>query len=257
MNWALPQAYAGEKGPRPLRGGPPGLTLNANSGYASVQMALEIPIEEVSTIAAIRTLPVASVDDLIAALAGAPLISDPKEMTAYIAKQLPSLSAKQLSPVLDTLYMLYYIRGLSGATEGRFLNDLMDGIHELPDLKLTHQDLAKLRARFKKLLSINTLTAISKAARLQRDGERLYCESKILSDIRPVFGPDPTASPVGAVLTHTLKLLYHLGKEHKEFHVVLDSDDLEALNDVIIRARFKDKSLRNFLDSTKLPNLGD
>src|ERR1039457_7301856 len=87
-------------------------------------MALEIPIEEASTIAAIRTLPVASVDDLIAGLAGAPLILDPKEMTAYIAKQLPTLSTKQLSPVLDTLYSLYYIRGLSGATDTRFLNDL-------------------------------------------------------------------------------------------------------------------------------------
>ena len=231
------------------------MTLKANNGYASVQMALEIPIEEASTIAAIRTLPVASVDDLIAGLAGAPLISDPKEMTAYIAKQLPTLSTKQLSPVLDTLYSLYYIRGLSGATDTRFLNDLMDAIRER--LKLTQQEVAKLQVRFKKLLSINTLTAISKAARLQRDGERLYCESKIMSDIRPVFGPDPSESPVGAVLTHTLKLVYHLGKEHKEFHVVLDSDDLESLKDVIIRARFKDKSLRNLLDRTKLPNLGD
>jgi hypothetical protein len=220
-------------------------------------MALDIPIEEAPTIAVISTLPAASVDDLIAALTDAPLISDPKAMTAYISKRLPSISAKQMSPVLDTLYMLYYVRGLSGATETRFLSDLMNGVRELPGLKLTQQELTKLQARFKKLLSIKTLTAISKAARLQRDGERLYCESKILSDMRPVFGPDPTASPVGAVLTHTLKLVYHLGKEHKEFHVVLDSDDLESLNDVIIRARFKDKSLRNFLDRAKLPNLSD
>jgi hypothetical protein len=220
-------------------------------------MALEIPAEEAVTIAAIRTLPVASVDDLIAALMSAPLISDPKEMTAHITKQLPSLSAKQLAPVLDTLYTLYYIRGLSGATEARFLSDLMEGIREHPNFKLTQQELAKLQARFKKLLSISTLTAISKAARLQRDGERLYCESKIISDVRPVFGSDPTASPVGAVLIHTLKLVYHLGKEHKEFHIVLDSEDLEALNDVIIRARFKDRSLRNFLNRSKLPNLGD
>jgi hypothetical protein len=178
-------------------------------------------------------------------------------MTAHITKQLPSLSAEQLAPVVDTLYTLYYIRGLSGATETRFLSDLMEGIRELPNFKLTQQELAKLQARFKKLLSISTLTAISKAARLQRDGERLYCESKIVSDVRPVFGSDPTASPVGAVLIHTLKLVYHLGKEHKEFHVVLDSEDLEALNDVIIRARFKDRSLRNFLNRSKLPNLGD
>jgi hypothetical protein len=198
-----------------------------------------------------------SLEQFIAALKAAPPVSNAQEMAERIAKQVPAIPMERLTSALDTLYTLYYIRELSGVDPATFLEDLMDGIRISTDPRLVRKDLAKLRTLLDKLLSIDTLNTVSKAARLQRDGERLYCTAKILSDIRPLFGSDPTARPLGAVLTHTIKLGYHEGKEHNEFHVVLDSDDLEALADVVERARLKDKTLRNLLRETKLPNLGD
>jgi hypothetical protein len=91
---------------------------------------------------------------------------------------------------------------------------------------------------------------------LQRDGERLYCDAKILSDIRPVFGDKPTVRPVGAVVTHTLRIGYHLGGDHREFHIILDVQDLEALKVAVDRAQAKDKTLRALLKDIKLPDLG-
>ncbi len=44
---------------------------------------------------------------------------------------------------------------------------------------------------------------------------------------------------------NTLKLGYHEGGEHREFHIVLDCVDLEALGSVINRAQAKDATLRN------------
>ena len=113
-----------------------------------------------------------------------------------------------------------------------------------------------LPERFEKLLNINLLNTLSKAGRLQRDGERLYCDAKILSDIRPVFGPKPTVMPPGAVVTHTLRIGYHEGGDHKEFYVILDADDLEALKNTVTRAEAKDKVLRQLLKTAKLSDLG-
>ena len=91
-------------------------------------------------------------------------------------------------------------------------------------------------------MDIEALKTIAKAARLQRDGERLYCTGKTLSDIRPVFGTDPAARPLGTVLTHTLKIAYHQGSERLEFHVILDSTDLEELAEAIrLRARGREE----------------
>ena len=47
------------------------------------------------------------------------------------------------------------------------------------------------------------------------------------------------------------------GRDHLETQIVLDSDDLDTLADVVRRAQLKEKTLRNFLKRSKLPNLGD
>jgi hypothetical protein len=220
-------------------------------------MALEIPEEDSGSIATLKAFPPASLERFVAALKSAPLTTDPKEMAAHVARQVPSIPSEQLERVIDTLYTLYYIRDLSGVKHSRFINDLMAGIQNSPHLQTPSKGLSKLRTALEKLLDIDTLNTISKAARLQRDGERLYCVAKVLSDVRPVFKNDPAAQPIGAVLTHTLKVGYHEGREHKEFHVILDSDDLTALGEVVRRAEAKDKSLREFLKNAGLPNLGE
>lgn len=220
-------------------------------------MALDIPKEDTGSIVAIKTLTPAAIEKLVSALKTAQPVSDAREMAASIAAHVPSITMAQLSRVLETLYTLYYIRELSGVKHPTFLEDLMDGIRSNPNLQLSTKDVPKLRSVLEKLLTIETLLTVSKAARLQRDGERLYCQSKIASDILPVFGSDASVPPVGAVLNHTLRIAYHEGGDHKEFHIVLDSDDLNALRDVIQRAQEKDKTLRALLKTINLPNLGE
>jgi hypothetical protein len=220
-------------------------------------MALDIPQEDTGSIAVIRTLPPASLGKFISALTSASAASNPREMVEQIAKHVPSIPITQLTPVVETLYTLYYIRELSGVKHARFIDDLLDGVRNSPHIRVPQKDLPKLRSVLEKLMSIETLHTVAKAARLQRDGERLYCEAKILSDMRPIFGPDATEPPVGAVLTHTLRIGYHEGSSHKEFHVILDSDDLMALSEVIIRAQEKENTLRGLLKRIKLPNLGE
>jgi hypothetical protein len=220
-------------------------------------MPLDIPPDDRGAIATVKTLTPAVLDSFIAALKSAPAISNPHEMSEYVSGKIPSFPEDRLTPVLEMLYTLYYIRDLSGVSSTTFLDDLMDGIALGAEPRLTRHDIPKLRAILEKLLSIETLSIVSKASRLQRDGERLYCNAKILSDIRPIFKDDPSAPPVGAVITHTLKVGYHEGRGHMETQIVLDSDDLTKLAAVINRAQLKDKSLRTFLKRSKLPNLGD
>ena len=84
----------------------------------------------------------------------------------------------------------------------------------------------------------------------------MFCNAKILSDIRPIFGPKIESGPVAAVVTHTLKLGYHEEGEHKQFFVVLDDADLVTFQEVIQRAREKSDALDNLLGASKLPRLG-
>ena len=221
-------------------------------------MALHIPKEEIPAVVKICGLPEELLEELVGALQAAPITPVPGEMAAHVSKHVSGIAAKDLSQILDTLYTLYHIREFSEVSPERFLKDLLEGIREIdaPDLPSTRKEVAKTRDRFKKLLNLDTINMPSKAIGLQRDGERLYCRAKILSDIRPVFTDDPNAPPAAAVITHTLKLSYHHPKEHDEFFVVLDSEDLLELKRTVDRAISKSKSIHALLEQVKLPDLG-
>lgn len=219
-------------------------------------MPFQIPAEHVAAVAKMTAMPKSSVDALITALKDAPLSADTDEIATRIGSRIPGISVAELETVLDSLYDLYFIRELAGVPKGVFLEDFMDGLQRADQLGIRKEDLQKLRGKFDRLLNIESFNLLSKAKRLQRDGERLYCDVKILSDVRPVFRDRPTLRPAGAVITHTLMLGYHEGGEHKEFHLVLDRVDLDDLRDAINRAEAKDNTLRRLLSEQRLANLG-
>jgi hypothetical protein len=220
-------------------------------------MVLRIPQEDLPAVSTMRALSANAVKELLAAINSAPLTPNLDDLAQHIAGEVPSIPLDRLTDILYALCTLYSIREMAAVKPATFLDDFVDAIQDNPKLAVAHKDVGKLRSRLEKLLDIEAFKTIAKAGRLQRNGERLYCDSKILSDIRPVFGSAPTARPVGAVVSHTLKVGYHEGSEHKEFYVILDLDDLEALNEVVTRALAKGKTLRDLLADAKLPNLGE
>jgi hypothetical protein len=221
-------------------------------------VALQIPKQHVAAILKIRQLSDASAEKLIDALASSPFTSEADEMAKRIAKRVPDIQPKDLKAIVDTVYALHYVREFSEVKASKFLGDLVQAVKATGESRLALEpaEAERLRDRFKRLLDIENIRLLSKALKLQRDGERLYCDAKILSDIRPVFHDDVSSKPAGAVVSHTLKLGYHEGRQHKDFFVVLESADLDALKELVERAHVKAKTLRALLTDAGLEDLG-
>jgi hypothetical protein len=221
-------------------------------------MPLQIPDQDIPKIIKIRKLSGAQTEELIRALESAPIEVDSHRVVNRIAKFVRSVPKKDLTAIIEVIYGLYFVREFANVSQSVFLSDLLESIQQSKDpaLVLAANEVAEIEKRFERLLSIETIHAVSKSVRLQRDGERIYCTSKILSDIRPVFKNDAAVRPIGAVITHTLKLDYHNDADGKEFFVVLDGQDLIALKEVLDRALAKDKTLRELLRNIKLSELG-
>ena len=84
--------------------------------------------------------------------------------------------------------------------------------------------------------------------------ERLFCEARILSDCRPIFDRRPSDGPIALAIVHTLKISYHRGgADLEEFFVALDTEDLQTLKSVILRAEEKQAALRIFAEKAALP----
>lgn len=219
---------------------------------------LQIPEEHLPSLLKICTLSKKAVDQLVEALQSNRIESESQAMAHRISGQVPLIRLSDLIGILSTTYALYAVREFSEIETPEFITDLVASILNSGrwETEVTPAVQSGLRARFERILSVETLRMLSKAIHLQRDGERLYCEAKVLSDIRPLFGGDAVERPLAAVVTHTLKLSYHEGRQHRDFFTVLDLADLQALHETLTRALEKDRELRNLLGESRLPVLG-
>jgi hypothetical protein len=218
-------------------------------------MALPIPPPYLPRINKVRNLEASALGELIKALSSSTLTANSEAMTAQIAGSVPGIPIEDLTEIVDLVYALYHVREYSELNWGDFFREFMDGVKKQADPPVTPEEVKSVAEKFKQLLRIENLEGITKAISLQREGERLYCGAKILSDIRPVFGQEVNSMPVAGIITHTLKLNYHENGKHKSIFVVLDEEDLMNLRSVIERAEAKAKTLDAFL-STKVPRLG-
>jgi hypothetical protein len=221
-------------------------------------MPWQIPKDDLLDILNINDLSDESITELRRVLEEVHEQNDIEEITDHIADSVKTISYDKLSGIMRILDTLYHIREASNVELPLFIDDIIEGVKysSQNDTNSSNIDYSLLRGKLEILLNIRILKLISKATIIQRDGERLYCESKILSDIRPVFDDDLSATPSGAVITHTLKITYHLGRDRQEFHVILNAEELEALHEVLARAQMKEKTLQEFMKNANLDNLG-
>jgi hypothetical protein len=83
--------------------------------------------------------------------------------------------------------------------------------------------------------------------------KNLFCSSRILSDIRPVFTNTPE-SVSAAIVVHNLQIGFHDGAsgDHKEIYITLDDDDLLEIKETVERAQKKGVAMKVFLKNSKV-----
>ncbi|MCC6537660.1 MAG: hypothetical protein IT162_08940 [Bryobacterales bacterium] len=112
-----------------------------------------------------------------------------------------------------------------------------------------------LLERLTTLASLPVLRVSSKSTALQLAHSRVFTSSKIITDLRPVFGePVDGADPLFMVI-HQLQItsLHNDGKE--EIFFAMDDRDLERLGEMVSRARSKAAQLRQTLKLHRLAEI--
>jgi len=99
-------------------------------------------------------------------------------------------------------------------------------------------------SRLNTLLCQNVIVVLAKANSVLYDNQRNFVESRVLTDLRPVFTTAIDSRPTLAGIVHNLKVAYLENGSQHEFFVSLDEDDLDNLFDVITRAKKKAQFLR-------------
>ena len=166
--------------------------------------------------------------DLLSALQDIPSTINSHAVAAAVAEKIDTLAASDVEEMVPALLHIHSIRDVSGLP----VSDLAEGIarrmDEAPSEEIRSSPKAgeAFQARLAELLGIDSLRIIARAAGLLFEHEHSATQTRIVTDIRPIFEQEnPQAPPVGAMVVHTLRISYLTDGEEKSFFVSLDATD--------------------------------
>jgi len=168
-----------------------------------------------------------------------------EEAADVVAAQVKRVGVEDVRKIVDVLTSLYQVRSRSAVPAEKLASDIYDALQTDNKNLIPKADAHDYKTRLANLLSLDSLNIVAtRAKELQMDVERAFCDARILTDLRPVFGKE-VDTPKAMVIVHTLKLGYHdaaTGK-HEELFVALDREDIQKLKGILERAERKAKSL--------------
>ena len=218
---------------------------------------LNIPEHYRAGIAAIRTLDDQSVQEIRDALDGTSrqksgdvnsVARSPKDVAITAVTAVSATKTVNIKQIAEAVTALYAVKSARDASVEEFTELVCDAMESLSseELRLPKAERQKFKEKLLKILNADLFGLVVKVYDLATEDERIFCSARILTDLRPVFGPKVQDGPSAMIVTHMLKLTYHHGdKEHKNFHVALDADDLRTLKEIIDRAESKAKTLKS------------
>jgi hypothetical protein len=143
--------------------------------------------------------------------------------------------------------------------QGDFLAELIGAVRSSSNEELRsipEAELAVGQDRIKRLMGLHTPLGVSaKSLNLLIENERLYCDGRILTDLRPIFLEDATAPPEASVIIHSLRLAFHERDELRHIYFALSTDDLRELKTLVDRALEKEEGLRAIAAKGGIPCL--
>lgn len=176
---------------------------------------------------------------------------------AELASRATDLSSEDASDIVEVLTTLYILRARHESSIPDFVEDVGRALAEAEgeELKLSGEDFDRFKDRLTELLGVELFGIESKALDVQFENERTFRSARIVTEIRPIFGPDPQDPPTGAVIVHMLRITYGERNRSRDFFVALDAEDASTLGKLLDRADVKTQSLKSFLALTGLPHI--
>lgn len=181
-------------------------------------------------------------------------IEDDLKRFSSSTPNLQSLSDDERVALSSAIIGAHFIRSSPGMTEAEFLADIRDSA-----INAGYQEdaVTKLVSNVSDAISSQVLRASIKAWALSSEQERLYLSSRILTDVRPIFGDDDCNQLLASVMIHTLKITTRADGRPQSVFVALDNDDIVELRSALDRALSKAEVVSVQLKNTAfLPILG-
>lgn len=211
---------------------------------------LDIPKRYRPGLAVVTAITTSSFQELLAALQRAPQTGTEKELRTWIAPEVKSIPESDLSELISSLTSLRRVLLRTREISPEMLAQDVAEAMESSDITVPPDLYPPAVERLKSLLTVESLSVLEiKGQELRSEYEHSFCDCRIFTDLRPVFGGNVADTPDAMLIVYSLRLGYHDSDEnkHKDFHLALDDSDLRSLRAALDRAEAKAGSLKSGL----------
>jgi len=185
-----------------------------------------------------------SFSQMVSALEGVGPKLFPDILSSQMISKIKGVSPEDVSEIITTIMSLSSHRMHDDSTAEELAEQVVQAAIEANIPIKSDKERITFKDRLLKFFELNTLFVSAKALGILLSNENLFCSARILTDIRPVFGTDPTVAPTAIVMVHMLDLGYHKDGELKHLYIAMDSIDIDTLREALNRAEMKAESLK-------------
>jgi hypothetical protein len=162
----------------------------------------------------------------------------------------PTTLAEELVSEVLSLLLLHFRHNWE-------IEEIAENAAASPSLRLTPDEQVVLSARLSAISSNPSVMLLAKAYDIAGEHQYLLHESRIMSDIRPIYNEGPESTVVGAVVTHVLKLEYHSVQGRQELYAAMNDQDLEELGNAVAQAKERGQSLEAIIKQANIQDLSE
>jgi hypothetical protein len=196
-------------------------------------------------------------DSFLNALARAKPAATPSLFEQHVAEHAPQINSSTIRMIVSELFSMNYAFDDLDSSASEMAQSIAEAAFEeqSEEFPINEADRDILKDRLTKLFVLKaSLGLTSKAVGLLTDAQHLFYTARILTDVRPIFNEEGDAVEATVIL-HNLVLHYGENGDHKDFVVTLDTNDIEALREVLDRADRKADALKPLLKRSEVAYL--
>ncbi|MGH7900629.1 MAG: hypothetical protein ACRENZ_02720 [Thermodesulfobacteriota bacterium] len=163
-----------------------------------------------------------------------------------------SIEKNKINEIIQTILSLFNLKESSNLDTTTIVTEIVEALQKTKDEALKPP--ANFHKQLESLLSLveSPFYIKTKATRLATERDIILLNTRIITDVRPIFTEDISCEIKANIILHNLKIGYAESRQLKEIYFALDKDDLKKLKDNIERAEKKEKVLREELKKTNI-----
>jgi hypothetical protein len=175
---------------------------------------------------------------------------DIDSLVLEISPKIEEVSINDLQEILKAIHSIYSLRIQGNLKNTEIITGLINAVSSDDTFsQLSAEELAHFKQRLTKILAIDgSISISSQALILLQEYDSIFLNSRIITDVRPVFKAETKEEIAGALVVHTLKIAYQDASGSKEFYVALDSSDVKKLQEQLSQSLIEAKVIQAMLN---------